>query len=190
MVEHITGASEPQGFFDIRLGVRRRRLWSDEVKREIVAQSYAPGAVVSQVARQHRLSPQQLSAWRKAARTGALELSAQTMLQFVPVATKQQHDIAIAVAESPDKITPAHNESSSSRQARAALACPDPRQKFIEPRGRPEIDQLGEHVGEINLRVDATELAGLDERGNAGPVLGAMIMAGEQCILAIMQTSA
>jgi len=35
------------------------------------------------------------------------------------------------------------------------------------------------------LRIDAVQLAGLDQRGEAGPVLGAGIVAGEQCIFAI-----
>jgi transposase len=52
---------------DIQVGVRRRR-WSDEVKGRIVAESYAPGAAVSEVALRHEISPQLLWAWRKAAR--------------------------------------------------------------------------------------------------------------------------
>jgi hypothetical protein len=38
-----------------------------------VAGSYAPGAVVSEVARRHDISPQHLFAWRKAARAGVLK---------------------------------------------------------------------------------------------------------------------
>ncbi|WP_271610510.1 transposase [Bradyrhizobium sp. CCBAU 21359] len=34
--------------------------WSEEVKGRIVAESYAPGAVVSEVARRHGISPQHL----------------------------------------------------------------------------------------------------------------------------------
>jgi hypothetical protein len=52
-------------------------------------------------------------------------------------------------------------------------------------RGGPEIDQLGGDVGQIGLRVDAGELAGLDERCDTGPILRALIRAGEQCVLAI-----
>jgi CelD/BcsL family acetyltransferase involved in cellulose biosynthesis len=37
----------------------------------------APGAAVWEVARRHGLSPQHLSAWRKAARSGLLKLPAQ-----------------------------------------------------------------------------------------------------------------
>ena len=51
-----------------------RRRWSDDVKAQIVAESYAPGAVVSEIARRHEISPQLLSAWRKAARHGLLKL--------------------------------------------------------------------------------------------------------------------
>ena len=68
MVDHIVDASEPRGRMDIRVGVGRRRCWSDDAKGRIVAESYAPGAVVSAVARRHDISPQHLFAWRKAAR--------------------------------------------------------------------------------------------------------------------------
>jgi transposase-like protein len=45
-------------------GAERRRKWSAEEKAEIVAESLAEGAVVSEVARRHGLSPQQLFGWR------------------------------------------------------------------------------------------------------------------------------
>jgi len=57
---------------------------------------------------------------------------------------------------------------SSSGQALSALGCPDPRHELVETRGRPEIGQPGQHVAEIGLRVDAMEIAGLDERSDAG----------------------
>ena len=52
----------------------RRRRWSVATKGRIVAESYAPGAVVSEVARRHDMSPQHLFGWRKAARAGLLAL--------------------------------------------------------------------------------------------------------------------
>ena len=76
MVDHIVDASEPRGRVDIQVGVGRRRRWSDQVKGRIVAESYAPGVVVSEVARRHGISPQHLFAWRKAARAGVLSLPA------------------------------------------------------------------------------------------------------------------
>ena len=52
-----------------------------------MAESYGPGAVVSEVARRHGLSPQQLFGWRKAARAGLLSLPADDAPLFVPVVT-------------------------------------------------------------------------------------------------------
>jgi transposase len=87
MVDHIVDASERRGRIDIRAGVCRRRRWSDKVKGQVVAESYEPGAVVSEVARRHDMSPQHLFGWRKAARAGRLVLPAAAPSMFVPVVT-------------------------------------------------------------------------------------------------------
>ena len=84
MVNHIVDASERRGV-DIRVGVGRRRRWRAEDKGRIVAESYSPGAVVSEVARRHDITPQHLFAWRKAARAGRLALPAEQAPMFVPV---------------------------------------------------------------------------------------------------------
>src|ERR1700692_3111695 len=42
---------------------RRRRLWSDDEKRQIVAETLAPGASVSIVARRHDLNANMLFTW-------------------------------------------------------------------------------------------------------------------------------
>jgi transposase len=55
----------------LQVGARRRR-WSGDVKAQIVAESCAPDTVVSEVTRRHEISPQLLSAWRKAYRHGLL----------------------------------------------------------------------------------------------------------------------
>jgi transposase len=65
-------------------GALGRRRWSAETKARIVAESLAPGVVVSEVARRHDLLPQQLFAWRHQAREGRLALPAEA-LSFVPV---------------------------------------------------------------------------------------------------------
>ncbi len=97
MVDHIV-ETKPRGRIDIQVGLRRRRRWSDEAKGRIVAASYAPGAVVSEVARQHDISPQHLFAWRKAARAGLLSLPADEAPMFVPVVTELRHDGMAAAA--------------------------------------------------------------------------------------------
>jgi transposase len=85
MVDHIDDASEPRGRVDIRVGAGRRRRWSDEAKGRIVVESFMPGAVVSEVARRHDMSPQHLFGWRKAARAGLLTSPADKAPTFVPV---------------------------------------------------------------------------------------------------------
>lgn len=87
MVDHIVDASERRGRVDIRVGVGRRRRWSDDAKGRVVAESYEPGAIVSEVARRHDISPQHLFGWRKAARAGRLVLPAAGPPLFVPVVT-------------------------------------------------------------------------------------------------------
>jgi transposase len=90
MVDHIVDASKPRGRVDIQVGAGRRRRWSDEVKGRIVAESYAPGGVVSEVARRHGISPQHLFAWRKAARAGLLSRPAEEAQLFIPVVTEMR----------------------------------------------------------------------------------------------------
>ena len=87
MVDRMIDASGRRGGVEIRVGVERRRRWRAEDKGLIVAESYAPGAVVSEVARRHDMSPQHLFAWRKAARAGRLTLPAEEAPMFVPVVT-------------------------------------------------------------------------------------------------------
>jgi len=98
MVDHIVDASVPRGRVDIRVGVGCRRRWSVEAKGRIVAESYAPGAVVSEVARRHDMSPQHLFGWRKAARAGLLTLPADEAPMFVPVVREARDDGVSAVA--------------------------------------------------------------------------------------------
>src|ERR1700686_2033136 len=98
MVDDIVDASKPRGRVEIQVGAGRRRRWSDEVKGRIVAESYAPGAVVSEVARRHGISLQHLFAWRKAARAGLLSLPADEAPLFVPVVTELRHDGMMAAA--------------------------------------------------------------------------------------------
>jgi transposase len=67
------------GITDVRrieliTGAGRRRRWSSEDKARIVAESLAVGVSVSEVARRHGLSPQQLFGWRREARTSFHEV--------------------------------------------------------------------------------------------------------------------
>lgn len=74
---------EPVRRFEVFTGSGRRRDWPAEEKTRIVAESYEAGESVSAVARRYALSPQQLFAWRRAARQPIAEARASGSL-FVP----------------------------------------------------------------------------------------------------------
>ena len=95
MVDHIVDSSQPRGRVEIRTGVGSRRRWSDEEKGRIVAESYASGAIVSEVARRHEMSPQHLFSWRKAARTGRLSLAVDADPMFVPIVSIPDMGMAV-----------------------------------------------------------------------------------------------
>lgn len=69
-LERREGAAEGLQRVEVITGVGRRRRWSAEAKARIVLESQQPGAVVSEVARQHGLRPQQLFGWRRESRNG------------------------------------------------------------------------------------------------------------------------
>ena len=87
---------EPNGIVGVRrleviTGVGGRRSWSRDDKARIVAESFAAHANVSAVARRYGLRPQQVYAWRRLARDGALALLAEEEGGFVPeIATAVQ----------------------------------------------------------------------------------------------------
>jgi transposase len=61
--KEVSATARPQRI-EVITGVERRRKWSAQEKAAIVAESLAEGAVISEVARRHSLSPQQLFGWR------------------------------------------------------------------------------------------------------------------------------
>jgi len=63
------------GRVEVIEGPSGRRSWPDDVKARIVRESLEPGATVCEVARRHRISPQHLTLWRRAARQGRLSVS-------------------------------------------------------------------------------------------------------------------
>jgi transposase len=79
------------GFRRIELltGPGRRRRWSAEEKARVVEETLEPGARVSEVARRWQVCPQQVFAWRRAARRdGAVdprERASPEAASFVPI---------------------------------------------------------------------------------------------------------
>ncbi len=62
---------------EVLTGPGRRRRWSAESKAQVVAESLAPGAQPSEVARRWQICSQQVFAWRHEARAGLLALPAE-----------------------------------------------------------------------------------------------------------------
>ena len=83
-------------------GTGRRRQWSSDDKARIVVESLKPGANVSDVARRHGMSPQQLFAWRREARAMFAETSGVTTTPAAPEQTLAfAHVVLAAPAGSP-----------------------------------------------------------------------------------------
>lgn len=74
---------------EVFTGTGRRRRFSDDDKARIVEETLAPGAVVSDVARRHGLSPQQLFTWRREARRRLVTPTPEVAPVFVPAVIQE-----------------------------------------------------------------------------------------------------
>ena len=68
-----------------------RRRWTADAKSRIIAESMAPGANVSEVARRHGMVPQQLYAWRR--KVGE-QIEAADPTSFVPAMLEERRPSA------------------------------------------------------------------------------------------------
>jgi len=98
-LERKEGVPEDLRRVEVITGVGRRRRWSPEAKARIVLESRQPGAVVSEVARQHGLTPQQLFGWRRGSRNDLAEGDARG--SPMPVSTAFA-PIVVATAADPE----------------------------------------------------------------------------------------
>jgi len=69
---------------EVLTGPGRRRVWDEATKARVVAESDAPGAVISAVARRWQIAPQQLFTWRREARAASLA-AGRGEVAFVPI---------------------------------------------------------------------------------------------------------
>ena len=125
------------GRLEVIEGPSGRRSWPDDIKAQIVRESFEPGIRVSEVARRHRISPQHLTLWRRAAREGRLFSSGSEEkakdAPFVPLAIAAEQSEPASVAS--ERIVIGVNgitvslpgETAASRIAEIVLAL-DPRQ--------------------------------------------------------------
>lgn len=73
---------------EVLTGPGRRRRWSAEEKTQIVAETLAPGARVSEVARRWQICPQQVFGWRRQARVDMAGPRTEGEPAFVPIVTE------------------------------------------------------------------------------------------------------
>jgi transposase len=64
-VDHTVDRKSEFRRVEVITDVGRRRQWPEAVKAQIVMESFADGAVISEVAKRHGLRPQQLFGWRR-----------------------------------------------------------------------------------------------------------------------------
>jgi hypothetical protein len=62
---------------------------------------------------------------------------------------------------------------------------PSPGRELIDLALGMTVDQPGQDIFEIGLGIDGVEFAALDQGGEDGPVVGAVVGAGEQAVLSV-----
>jgi transposase len=81
MLDDMLEPPRPVRRLEVITGSGGRRRWSADEKARILEEAMAPGAVVSEVARRHGMSPQHLFTWRREAKRRATD----DRLTFTPV---------------------------------------------------------------------------------------------------------
>jgi hypothetical protein len=65
-----------------------------------------------------------------------------------------------------------------------------PGHEVVDAAHRPALDELGEHVGEVGLRIDGVHLAGFDQRGDDAPMNATLVAPGKEGVLAVQRDRA
>ena len=86
-MDDVNDGAKGRGYrrIEVLTGPGRRRKWSDDDKARIVAETLAPGAVVTEVARRWQVCPQQVFDWRRQARIAEPVTTSPASLDFVPI---------------------------------------------------------------------------------------------------------
>ena len=128
MVDHIVDTSERRGGVDIRVGVGRRRRWRAADKGRIVAESYAPGAVVSEVARRARhhaaASGDSGPLFQAATRSTSVKMCLSSGMQEPQLAPARSAAPSAATLPAPAAVAPVFMRLGGFALARRPLALP------------------------------------------------------------------
>jgi transposase len=84
---------------EVLTGTPRRRRWSTAEKAAIVAESFAPGGVTSEIALRYGLHRNQLYMWRRALRPTVVANAGVPLPDFVPVIAEAHAVSATAMIE-------------------------------------------------------------------------------------------
>ena len=94
MLDHTLKSDATASRLEVITGTGRRRWFSKDDKARIVEETLVPGAVVSEIARRHGLTPQQVFTWRRQARQ--LRTTKADEPQFVPAVVDAMAPVAVA----------------------------------------------------------------------------------------------
>ena len=78
-------------------GPDRRRSWSEEERREILAEAFSPGAIVAAVARRHEVSTGLIYTWRRNAERESRAAFARALVTDVQPLAEQKPSLAPAI---------------------------------------------------------------------------------------------
>ncbi len=96
---------------EVLSGPERRRRWSEDQKRALVAEAFAPGASVSDVARRADVVPGQFYRWRQELRSAAVGFA----------------EVMVAPAPNDERSTPAAMEIEFGRDIRVRIPAATPK---------------------------------------------------------------
>src|ERR1700755_2889643 len=94
MLDHTLKSDVTAHRLEVITETGRRRWFSKDDKARIVEETLVPGAVVSEIARRHGLTPQQVFAWRRQARRQPAPMAGDP--QFVPAVVDAMAPVAVA----------------------------------------------------------------------------------------------
>ncbi|MVT71468.1 transposase [Bradyrhizobium pachyrhizi] len=97
MLDHTLKSDVTARRLEVITETGRRRWFSKDDKARIVEETLVPGAVVSEVARRHGLSPQQVFTWRRQARGQPAPMADDP--RFVPAVVDAMAPVAVAGRE-------------------------------------------------------------------------------------------
>ncbi|KGT73427.1 transposase [Bradyrhizobium japonicum] len=94
MLDHTLKSDVTARRLEVITETGRRRWFSKDDKARIVEETLLPGAVVSEIARRHGLSPQQVFTWRRQARRLPTPMADDPL--FIPAVVDARAPVAVA----------------------------------------------------------------------------------------------